>query len=179
MSRFRILRIDHYDPVIVGRKNRLIYAIYGVIPFLVIMAFNMGQFLGIDFLTRLFISIPFFALAYFLLLKKVRSNIDNLKTIGELEITQSCLKKWIGDSLTEYKFQLIKELKLIRHIPATRVRESKSGYFSYILKIIFHDSSNESIVVSDRSVDHNQKISIIDTMKTLKKIVPFDVIIEL
>ena len=179
MSRFRILRIDHYDPVVVGRKNRLIYTIYGVIPFLVIMAFNIGQFWGIGYLTRLIISIPFFALAYFLLLKKVRSNIDNLKTIGELEITQSCLKKCIGDSLTEYKFQQIKELKIIRHIPATRARESKSGYFSYILKIAFYDSSNESIVVSDRSVDHNQKISILDTMKTLKKIVPFDVNIEL
>ena len=116
---------------------------------------------------------------YFLLLKKVRSNINNLKTIGELEITQSCLKKLIGDSLTEYKFQLIKELRLIRHIPATRIKESKSGYFSYILKITFHDLSDESIVVSDRSIDHNRKLSIKDTMKTLKKIVPFDVIIEL
>lgn len=179
MSRFRILRIDHIDPVVVGRKNRRIYTIYGLIPFLILMTVNMGQFLGIGFPARLAIIILFFVLAYFLLMKKVRSNIDNIKTIGELEITQTCLKQRIGDSLTEYKFQYIKELRITRHIPATRVRESKSGYFSYILKIIFHDSANESIVVSDRSVDHNQKISIIDTMKTLKKIVPFDVIIEL
>ncbi len=160
MSRFRILRIDHIDPVVVGRKNRRIYTIYGLIPFLILMTVNMGQFLGIGFPARLAIIILFFVLAYFLLMKKVRSNIDNIKTIGELEITQTCLKQRIGDSLTEYKFQYIKELRITRHIPATRVRESKSGYFSYILKIIFHDSANESIVVSDRSVDHNQKISI-------------------
>ncbi len=108
----------------------------------------------------------------------MRSTVDNLKSIGELEITQSGIKKKIGDSVSDYGFQMIKEIKLTKHIPATRVRESKSGYFSYILKIVFHSHAEESIVVSDRSVDHNQKISIKETMKTLKKIVPFNVIIE-
>ena len=37
----------------------------------------------------------------------------------------------------------------------------------------------ETIVVSNRSVDLDHKISIADTVKTLKKLVPFDVITEL
>jgi hypothetical protein len=179
MSRFRIFRIDHYDPVSVGKKNRFLFTIYGIIPTLFVLSFNLGHYGGLSYCIRLLISIPLLALIYFFLLKKMRSTIDNLKTIGEIEITQSGLKKRIGDSVTEYSFQLIKEIKLIKHIPATRIRESKSRYFSYILKILFHNKPEESLVVSDRSVDHNQKISITETMKTLKKIAPFDVTIEI
>jgi hypothetical protein len=179
MSSFRILRIDHYDPVSVGKKNRFLYTIYGIVPTLFVLSFNLGQYGTMSFGIRLMISIPFLGLIYFLLLKKMRATIDNIKPIGEIEITQSGLKKRIGDSISEYSFQSIKELKLIKHIPATRIRESKSRYFSYILKIVFHNKQEESIVVSDRSVDHNQKISITDTIKTLKKIVPFEVLIEI
>jgi hypothetical protein len=179
MSRFSILRINHYDPESIGRENRLLYTFYGLIPTLFILAFNLGQYGGVSIGIRLMISIPVLGLIYFLLLKKMRSTTDNLKPIGEIEITQAGLKKRIGDSLCEYNFQLIKELKLTRHIPSTRIKESKTGYFSYILKIVFHDRPEESLVISDRSVDHNQKISIAETMKTLKKIVPFDVIIEI
>jgi hypothetical protein len=179
MSRFRILRIDSYDPVSVGRRNRLLYTIYGIIPFLFMMAFNLGQAFGFSFQKKLLISIPALALIYFFLLKKVRSNIDNLRQIGELEITQACLRKRIGDSLASYNYELIKEVSLTKHIPATRIKESKGRYFSYILKIVFHDGTDECMVVTDRSVDHNQKISLADTIKTLKKIVPFTVIIEI
>jgi hypothetical protein len=165
--------------VSVGKKNRLLYTIYGLIPTLFVLSFNLGQYGTMSFGLRLLISLPVLALIYFFLLKKMRSTINNLKTIGEIEITQSGLKKRIGDSLTEYNFQLIKELTLTKHLPATRIRESKSRYFSYILKIVFHDKPEESFVVSDRSVDHNQKISITETMRTLKKIVPFEVKIEI
>ena len=146
---------------------------------LFMMAFNMGQAFGLTFQNKLLISIPVLALIYFFLLRKVRSNINNLKQIGDLEITQSCLRKRIGDSMSEYYFESIKEVSLTKHIPATRIRESKSRYFSYILKIVFHDGTEECMVVTDRSVDHNQKISLAVTMKTLKKIVPFDVKFEL
>lgn len=179
MSRFRILRIDHFDPESIGKKTRFIYTIYGIIPTLFILSFNLGHYGGLSYTIRLIISIPILALIYIFLLKKMRSTINNLETIGEIEITQSCLKKRIGDSVSEYNYHLIKELRLVRHIPATRIRESKSRYFSYILKIVFHNKPEESLVVSDRSIDLNQKISITETMKTLKKIVPFDVIIEL
>lgn len=179
MSRFGILRIDSYDPVSVGRRNRLLYTIYGIIPFLFMMALNLGNFWGMTFQKRLLISIPVLTLIYFFLLKKVRSTIKNLKQIGDLEITQSCLRKRIGDSMDEYRFEFIKELSLTKHIPATRIKESKSRYFSYILKIVLPDGTKECMVVTDRSVDHNQKISLADTIRTLKKIVPFNVIIDI
>jgi len=175
MSHFRIFRVDHYDPVSIGKKNRFLYAIYGVIPTLFILAVDLGAMHSKNYDMVLFGSIPVLVMVVFLLLKKIRSDINNLKTIGEIEITQSCLKKKIGDSLTEYKFQSVNKLTLTRHIPGTRISESKSRYFSYILKIELTDGSEESMVVSDRSEDHDHKLSIADTMKTLKKIVPFEV----
>jgi hypothetical protein len=175
MSHFGILRVDHYDPVSIGKKNRLLYTIYGVIPTLFIITVNLGSSHSKSSEIILIISFLILGLIIFLLLRKIRSDINNLKTIGEIEITQSGLKKRIGDSLTEYNFQSVKELTLTKHMPATRIKESKSGYFSYILKIVLNDCSEESIVVSDRSLDHNHKLSVADTFKTLKKIVPFEV----
>jgi hypothetical protein len=179
MSHFRILSVDHYDPVSIGKKNRILYVIYGIIPTLFILAFNIGEFASISILPRLLISVPVLSLIYIFLLRKIRADINSVKTIGEIEITQSFLKKRIGDSTEEYYFQSIKELTLSKHLPATRLKESKSGYFSYILKIVFTDGREESLIVSDRSVDHNNKLSIAETVKTLKKIVHFDVQINI
>jgi hypothetical protein len=178
MSKFRILRIDHFDPVSVGKKTRFLYAVYGIIPTLFILSVNLGHYGTMNYSLMLIISVPVLLLIYYFLLKRLRAATDNLKTIGELEITQSGFRKRIGDSVSEYSFQMIREVRLVRHIPATRVRDSKSGFFSYIIKFVFNDGHEESVVVSDRSVDHDHKISISDTMKTLKKIVPFEVIIE-
>ena len=178
MSRFSILRIDHYDPEAVGKKNRFLFTIYGIIPTLFVLSINLGNLWDISFNLRLAISLPVLGIIYFILLRKLRSTVNNIKPIGEIEITQSALRKRIGDSLTEYSYESIKEMRLVKHIPATRIRESKSGFFSYILKIVFHDIPDDAIVVSDRSIDHKHKISITETLKTLKKIVPFDVIIE-
>jgi hypothetical protein len=179
MSRFRILRADHYDPVSIGKKNRILYIIYGIIPFLFILAINLGEYASISILTRLLISVPVLSLIYIFLIRKIRSDITSMKTIGEIEITQSYLKKRIDDSAEEYNFQTIKELTLSKHLPATRPKESKSGYFSYILEIVFKDGRKESMVVSDRSVDHNNKLSLAETARTLKKIVPFEVHINI
>jgi hypothetical protein len=136
---------------------------------------NLDMNFNIIFLACL----PVIIMVYFILLKKVRSNTKDLKQIGEIEITQSCLRKWIGDSMTEYSFQIIKELRLTKHLPSTSVKESKGRYFSYILKINLGDRPEESLIASDRSIDHKNKMSLAETMKTLKKIVPFNVILEL
>jgi hypothetical protein len=179
MSRFRILRVDHFDPVRIGKRNRFMFAVYAVIPTLFMLTINTGMFGNSYSPLMMIISLVVLGLIYYFLLKKMRATINDLKTIGELEITQSCMRKHIGDSVSEYNFQQVKEIRLIKHIPATRLKESKSRYFSYILKIVFHNKPEELLVISDRSVDHNQKISFADTMKTLKKIVPFDVILEI
>ncbi len=179
MSKFRILRVDNADPERIGKNNRLLYTIYMILPTLFLLSFNFGHFWGLSSTMKFLISTPFLAVIYYFILKKMRSTIDSLKAIGELEITQSCIRRRLGDIITEYNFQTIKQLKLIKHIPATRLRESKSRYFSYILKIVLHNKPEVSFVVSDRSVDHNHGISLADTIKTLKKIVPFDVIVDL
>jgi hypothetical protein len=179
MSRFSILRVDSYDPVKVGKRSRIMYIIYATIPFIVLQAINIINSLKVNINIGLLITIPLIGLIYYFLLKKVRSTISGLKTIGEIEITQSCLRKRLGDSVTEYGFHIIREIYLIKHIPSTRLKESKSRYFSYIFKIVLHDGKEESMVLSDRSVDHNQKMSLAETMKTLKKIAPFEVNLEI
>ncbi len=178
MSHFKILRVDHHNPASLGKRNRLLYTIYGIIPMLFITAFNLVNKGLISDVLKILISLPVVILFSVLLLRKVRKN-NNLDTIGEIEVTQSGLKKRLGDSLTEYNFQSVKELTLTKHMPATRLKESKSGYFSYILKIEFNDGHEETLVVSDRSVDYNHKLSVLDTIKTLKKIVPFNVQINI
>ena len=126
MSRFRILRVDHYDPAKVGRKNRIFYSIYGVIPTLFILAIDIGAMNSKHSNLILYGSMPFLGLILFFLLRKIRSDIKNLKTIGEIVITK------------------------------------KDGF-------------GELMVVSDRSIDHDHKLSIADTMKTLKRIAPIKV----
>jgi hypothetical protein len=175
MGKFRILRVDDPDPSGLGKRNRLLYTIYGALPALFVLAVNLGTMHTKYHSIVFFLSIVILALISFYIIKKVRTDIKNLKSIGEIEITQSCLKKRIGDSMTEYNFQSVNKLTLTKHIPATRIKESKSGYFSFLLKIEMTDGSEESLVVSDRSTDYKQKLSVLETMKTLKKIVPFSV----
>jgi len=47
------------------------------------------------------------------------------------------------------------------------------------MRIKSNDGEEESFVVSDRSIDHNHKLSVLNTLKTLKKIVHFNVILEI
>jgi hypothetical protein len=179
MSRFRILRIDHYDPESVGKKNRILFTIYAVIPTLFFLLINIARELGFSSDIGIILLALLMSGIYILLIRKLRAAINKIKSIGELEVTQSLFRKKIGDSICEYYFDLIKEVSLIKHIPATRPKESKSRYFSYIIKIAFLDGTEESIIVADRSVDLNQKISLAETMKTLRKLVPFNVRIEI
>lgn len=178
MSRFRILRVDHYDPVIVGKRNRRLYTVYGIIPGLILVAFNLSSIGSMSFGLKYLISVPLIIAAAVLIVIKVRKNNESLKPIGEVEITQSCLKKRIGDSLTEINYQTIRELTLTKHMPSTRLVESKGRYFSYLLKVESIDGEEEIFVVADRSIDQNHKLSVLDTFKTLKKIVSFSVIID-
>jgi hypothetical protein len=109
---------------------------------------------------------------------KTRRNNEKLKPIGEVEVTQSCIKKNIGGVTTEHDYQSVKEITLTKHMPSTRPAESKGRYFSYILKIESIDGEEDTFVVADRSIDKNHKLSVLNTLKTLKKIVPFEVKID-
>jgi hypothetical protein len=179
MSRFKIYQINHYDPKLVGKKKRRLAVLYGAlfsISYLVfhICTYNLNIKPFIVFLTLA----PSVLGLYIWLHHKLKSDLKQIKTIGDIEFTKSCIKKRIGDSLTEYEFREIEKLELQKHIPSIDSGGAKNGYFSYILNIIFINSSTESLVVSDRPVDKKQNLSIVDTMKTLKKIVRLQISIN-
>lgn len=144
---------------------------YSILTPLTIMAFNILLQTKANFLLLPIIILPISTGIYLFLHYKLKNEPRKLKTIGDIEFTRTVIKKRIGDSITEYNLQSIKRLELERHIPSVTAKDSKSGYFSYILKIIFNNSSTESLVVSDKHIDRRQNLSIVETMKTLKKII--------
>jgi hypothetical protein len=179
MSSFRIYQINHPDPVKLGRTKRKQVFLYGGLS---VIYFALLQFSVIIFQSNF--NLVFFTLSPAILViaiyfnKKLKSDLKQIKTIGDIEFTRSGIKKRIGDSLTEYEFTSIEKLELQRHIPAVTPRDSKSGYFSYILKIVFANDLTESLVVSDKPVDKRLDLSITDTLKTLKKIINTEIDIK-
>jgi hypothetical protein len=171
MSCYNIYQINHYDPVKVGRTKRRQIYIYGGLSTAFFALLQLGTiFLHISFNIVFFTLTPLILGTAIYFNQKLKSYLRKIKTIGEIEFTRSCIKKRIGDSLTEYDFTSIEKLELQKHIPALTPRDSKSGYFSYILKIVFKDAIIESLVVSDKPADRRIDLSITDTLKTLKKI---------
>lgn len=178
MSHFSILRVDHYDPVFVGKRNRRLYTVYGLLPGLSVVILNIltmkSEHYGIVYM----ITIVTVLAAAILITVKTRKNNEKLKTVGELEITKSVIKKNTGGILAEYDYQTLKKITLAKHMPSTNMAQTKGFYYSYILTIESVDGEEDSFVVADRSLDHDGKISVQDTLKTLKKIVNFEVKID-
>lgn len=176
MSKFKIFRIDHPDPPAIGRRKRIIAGIYAVSSPLFVLTLNIllnTSDIGL-FKVLIFFVLPFIIL-YLGLFLKLRSDNRKIKTIGEIEFTQSGINKKIGDSSVTYPFTSIRKMVLQRHIPSVTVRDSKSGFFSYILGITFNDSQQEHLIVSDRPVDRKAYLSVSETFKTLKKISPIEI----
>jgi hypothetical protein len=176
MSKFRIYRIDHPDPPAIGRRKRIIAGIYAISSPIFVVTFNiLLNSLDIEtYKVMIFFVFPFLVL-YLGLFMKLRSDNRKIKTIGEIEFTQTGINKRIGDSSFSYPFTSINKLVIQKHIPAVTTRESKSGFFSYILGITFNNSQQENLIVSDRPVDKKGNLSISETIKTLKKITPLNI----
>jgi hypothetical protein len=98
--------------------------------------------------------------------------------IGTLEFTKTCIRKEIGDLKTEYNFDKIRKIELDKHLQAITVFESKSGYLTYVVKIIQRDLKEDQFIVSEKSIDFGQKISLVDTFKTLEKISDLNIVIN-
>jgi hypothetical protein len=172
MSRFRIYQINHYDPRIVGQKKRRTTVFYAAMTPVFFLLFETGvNLFRIDYLLIFLLIAPLITGFFLYFHFRLKSDFKAIKTIGDIEFTRTCIRKRIGDSLTEYDFKTIEELKLEKHIPATRGVSTRSGYFSYILRIVFNDASVESLVVSDKPINAKQDLCIRDTMRTLRKIV--------
>jgi hypothetical protein len=110
--------------------------------------------------------------------RKLKAENNKILTIGDIEFTKTGIIKHLGDSATEFSYNSIKSIELKRHIPALSAGESKSGFYTYILSLIFKDSHVENLVVSDRPLGKWRDLSITETIKTLKKIISADVIIK-
>lgn len=172
MSKYKILRIDHYDPIMLGKRRRRINIMFAVIAILsapIIILMHLLFSVGIDE-TNLMLMILFWGLL-FLLFRKFKIESNKYKTIGDIEFTKKRIIKRIGDTFSENSYDSIESIELQKHIPALIISESKSGFYTYILSIKFKDSHKESIIVSDRTLDKMQNLSITDTIKTLKGII--------
>jgi hypothetical protein len=171
MSRYKIYQIDHYDPKKVGKKKRRLAVLYSALFSIAYLIFHVCVYsLDIKPSVMFVTLVPLVLGLYIWLYYKLKYDLKRIKTIGDIEFTRSSIKKRIGDSLTEYDFRSIEKLELQKHIPSVNAGGGKTGYFSYILTIIFINSSSESLIISERPADTRQNLSIENTMKTLKKI---------
>ena len=178
MSSFRIYQIDQFDPKIAGQNvRRQIIILVSLIPIIALIfgvLFAVNK-ISLELLLVFIIPIVGFYIFHFV---KIGSKIRNLKTIGEIEFTRTSIRKKIGDSLTEYDFQTIKKIELQKHLPFVGISGTLSDNVTYILKLIFRNSSSESIVVSSQPIDTRLNISIVETMKTLKQIIESEITID-
>ena len=179
MSRFIIYQINHYDPQIFGRRKRRLLYIYSGLVFVFMLAIQiLISVFHIEVLLFLPVLMPLIFVSFFYLRSRFKPDIKQIKTIGEIEFTKSGIKKRIGDSHAEYEFRSIEKIELQKHIPEIKPISLTGPYFSYILKIVFKNSTTESLVVSNKSADERLNLSIVDTMRTLKKLIKTEIMIK-
>lgn len=172
MSRFIIYQINHYDPQIFGRKKRrLLYIYSGIVLTSTILLQIFFTVFHFEVFLLVSVLMPLIFASFLYLRSKVKPYLKEIKTIGDIEFTKSGIKKRIGDSQTEYEFASIEKIELQQHIPEISPTRVTGDYFSYILKIVFKNSHTESLVVSGKSADKRLNLSIVDTMRTLKKLI--------
>jgi len=178
MSQFSIYQIDHFDPKIIGqnvRRKIIVNTLLTSAIFLICVTILI--ILRIDIMLSIFLPTPIFGLLFYQILK-LGSKQKKIKIIGDIEFTRTSIKKKIGDSITEYDFQSIKRIELLKHLPTIDIGGTLYDNFTYILNIIFYNSQSVSLIVSNVPIDKRLNISIVDTMKTLKKFIEPEIIIE-
>jgi hypothetical protein len=172
LSRYSIYQISHYDPQLIGKRKRRIVMFYGFLSPLFIFFFMMLENLNIDYLLIAGILFPLYLCIYFYLYYKLKAYNKNLKIIGYVEFTRSCLVKHLGDSVSGFDYNMIKSIELNKHIPAVTMLESKSGFFTYTLSIEFTDLHKETLIISDLPEEKNNDLNITETLRALKHLTP-------
>jgi hypothetical protein len=171
LSKFRIYRADTADPKEVSRRNKKFYMAYVFLGLLVILTSNIHSDSGNKGSTLIIhISLGIMILIAILLLFEMKRQSKALIKIGILEFTRSSVTKRIGDLISSCRYEDIIRIEIERHLRAISVGSSKTGSLTHIIRIVNKDLSEENFVISDRSVDFGQKISIHDTLKTIKNI---------
>jgi hypothetical protein len=178
MSKFKIYRIDH-DPIRFGRRRRRMNVFFGIMSFVFIISYLiLNQLFNLSFVKSYLVTILVVGGFYYYFYFRLKAGNKKIKAIGDIEFTRTCIVKHIGDSSTEFNYSSIKTIELMRHIPALKVSDSKSGFFTYILTLDFKDDHKENLVVSDKPLEEARDLSITETLKTLKKIISSDVILK-
>lgn len=169
MSKFRIYRADTTDPRKTGRQNKKLYLAYGFLTILLMLTINVhinsdNKRSSVFYPIILIILIA----ATIWMVIEMKRQSRALRKIGILEFTKSAVTKHIGDLYSSSSYNDIVKIEIERHLREFSVFSSKSGSLTHIIKFVHKDNSEENFVISDRSMDFGQKISILDTLKTLK-----------
>lgn len=153
--------------------------LFSIMSFVFLLIYLIGHhFLNISFALIYPITILLIGGFYYYFYHKLKAENQKFTIIGDIEFTTTSIMKRIGDFSTEFKYDSINRIELLRHIPALNTAESKSGFFSYILTLDFKNSHKESLIVSDRPTGRWRDLSIAETIKTLKKLTSTNVIIK-
>jgi hypothetical protein len=180
MSKFRIYREESSDPVKIGRGNKKLYVIYTLSFFLLLLTINLYYtFKKEHYSLILYFSILLvFICVTALVIYRMKKQVDNLKEIGTLEFTKTCIKKEIGDLSMTYKYDSLLQIEVEKYLRDLSISSNKSGPSIYILKITGIDASQDNFIVSNRSLDFRQRIGIIDTLKTIKALTGLNTILN-
>lgn len=177
MSKFYIYRIDAKDPKTLGQNRKRLIIVYSVLFLLTYFTINSNVLFKEHSISRLtyYIILSFLIITTLSIAFIIRRQIKNIKKIGTLEFTKTTIRKEIGDLKTEFPIDKIKRIEVDKHLRALTVFGSKTGSLTYIIKILQFDFKEDQFVVSDKPADSKQKLSIIDTLNTLKNITNLDI----
>jgi hypothetical protein len=177
MSKYKILRCNDKDPKKIRKQNRRLIIVFSIVYILIFLTSNLKifakQFLILNTLTPVIL-----ILITVFLIKKIRKQSKQMLQIGTMEFTKSSIKIEIEDFKTEYHFDSVQKIEVEKHLQAVTVFESKSGYLTYILKIIHQNLKTDHFILSDRSIDFGQKMGLIDTLRTLQRIAHTNIVIS-
>ena len=177
MSKYDLYRIDATDPKILGKRSKRLIIGYSILLLLTYFTLNSNIFIKEHRISKLtyHIILFFLIIATLFLIFIIRRQIKKIKKIGTLEFTRTTIRKEIGDLITEYQIEEIIRIEVNKHLRALTVFGSKTGSLTYIIKIIQNDLKEDQFVVSDKPSDYGKKLSLIDTLNTLKKIANLDI----
>lgn len=180
MSKYRIYRANFSDPKQTGWKNKRLYTAFILLFFLLLQLpnychlLNPKKFSWVGYFTFTCILVLIIGLLY----KMLKSMSNSLQRIGILEVTRTNIKKEIGDLKSVYKYEDIVRMELDLYIRDVTLSWNKTSSLTRMLKIIHKDSTEDTFIISDKSLDFKQKISIVDSLKTLKAITGLEILIK-
>jgi hypothetical protein len=180
MSKYRIYRADFSDPGKAGRKYKWLSTVYFLLFYLLLQIPNFSLSLNHKgFSWQIYL--PVTSLIVFLiviLFRRLRVMTNALKKIGIIEFTGTCFRTEIGDLKSNRPYIEVLKMEMEMYIREYPFSWNKSGSITRSLRIIYKDSTEENFILSDKSLDFKQKISVADSLKTLRTLAGLDIAIK-